>query len=149
MGSVRSARASWFYVRPTSKRWFLKTVQVTMKHDPFDAMWDSTRTLHPSCTHILRWSLKHSVKRTWTRSAVSTNESAWSAISGHGHSVSRVKWLANRVSSHHQIFISEVCVKVGLQLCGPLQKPPFLTPRSHRNSETCNDLPSDRGDFRA
>ena len=27
-----------FYVRPTSKRQFLKLVQVTMKHDPFDAM---------------------------------------------------------------------------------------------------------------
>ena len=25
-------------VRPTSKRWFLKIVQVTMKHDPFDAI---------------------------------------------------------------------------------------------------------------
>jgi hypothetical protein len=28
----------WFYVRPTSERWFLKRVQVTMKHDPCDAM---------------------------------------------------------------------------------------------------------------
>ena len=25
-------------VRPTSKSWFLKSIQVTMKHDPFDAM---------------------------------------------------------------------------------------------------------------
>jgi hypothetical protein len=30
--------------------------------------------------HKLRWSLKHSVKRTWTGSADSTNESAWSVI---------------------------------------------------------------------
>jgi hypothetical protein len=29
---------SRFYVRPTSKRWFFKIVQMTMKHDPFDAM---------------------------------------------------------------------------------------------------------------
>jgi hypothetical protein len=36
--SVRSAMVSWFCVRPTSKRRFLKIVQVTMKHDPLDAM---------------------------------------------------------------------------------------------------------------
>ena len=36
-------------------------------------MW----TLHPSCIHILRWSLKRSVKWTWTGFAFSTNESAW------------------------------------------------------------------------
>jgi hypothetical protein len=35
--SVQSAIVSQFNVRPTSKRWFLKIVQVTMKHDPFDA----------------------------------------------------------------------------------------------------------------
>ena len=29
---------SEFYVRPIYKRWFFKIVQVTMKHDPFDAM---------------------------------------------------------------------------------------------------------------
>ena len=29
---------SWFRVKPTSKRWFLKIVEVTTKHDPFDAM---------------------------------------------------------------------------------------------------------------
>ena len=34
--------------------------------------------LHPSCIHILRWSLKRSVKRTWTGSAYSANKSAWS-----------------------------------------------------------------------
>jgi hypothetical protein len=36
--SVRSAMVSRFCVGPTSKRWFLQIVQVTMKHDPFDAM---------------------------------------------------------------------------------------------------------------
>ena len=39
--SVRSAMVSRFCVKPTSKRWFLKVVQVTMKHDPFDAMYAS------------------------------------------------------------------------------------------------------------
>ena len=38
VASIRSALVSWFYARPTSKGWFLKIVQVTMKHDPFDAM---------------------------------------------------------------------------------------------------------------
>jgi hypothetical protein len=36
--SVRSAMVSQFCVRPTSERWFLKIVQVTMKHDTLDAM---------------------------------------------------------------------------------------------------------------
>jgi hypothetical protein len=40
--SVRSAVVSRFCVRPTSKRWFLKKeVKVTMKHDSFDAMYES------------------------------------------------------------------------------------------------------------
>ena len=34
----RSAMVTRFCDRPTSKRWFLKIVQVTVKHDPFDAM---------------------------------------------------------------------------------------------------------------
>jgi hypothetical protein len=38
------------------------------------------RLLHPSCIHILRWSLKCSVKRTRTGSAFFTNESAWSGM---------------------------------------------------------------------
>ena len=73
--SVRSAMISWFCVRPTSKRWFLKMNQVTMKHYPFDAMQESMQTLHLSCIHILCWSLKHNAKQTWTSSAFSTNES--------------------------------------------------------------------------
>ena len=36
--SVRSAMLFRFYVKPTSKRWFLKVIQVTMKHDSFVAM---------------------------------------------------------------------------------------------------------------
>jgi hypothetical protein len=36
--SVWSAMVSPFCVRPTSKRWFLKIVQLTVKHDPFNAM---------------------------------------------------------------------------------------------------------------
>ena len=35
---VKSATLSQFCVRPTSKRWFLKIVQVTMKHDSFYVM---------------------------------------------------------------------------------------------------------------
>ena len=37
-------------------------------------------TLHPSCVHLLCWSLKHSVKWIWTGSAFSANESAWSVL---------------------------------------------------------------------
>ena len=36
--SVQSAMVSHFCVRPTSKRWFLKIVQVAVKQDPFNAM---------------------------------------------------------------------------------------------------------------
>jgi hypothetical protein len=36
--SVRSAMVSRFCVRPTFKRWSLKIIQVTMNHDPFNAM---------------------------------------------------------------------------------------------------------------
>ena len=39
--NVRSAMVSEFCVRPTFKRWFLNIVQVTMNHDPFDAMQES------------------------------------------------------------------------------------------------------------
>ena len=31
---------SQFCVRPTSNRWFLTIIQLTMKHDSFDAMWE-------------------------------------------------------------------------------------------------------------
>ena len=36
--SIWRATVSRLYVRPTSKRWFVKIVQVIMKHAPFDAM---------------------------------------------------------------------------------------------------------------
>jgi hypothetical protein len=39
--NVRSAMVSRLCVRPTSKRWFLKIIKVTMKHDTFDAMQES------------------------------------------------------------------------------------------------------------
>ena len=38
------------------------------------------KTLHPFCIHILHWSLKRSVKWSWTGSAFSTNENARSAM---------------------------------------------------------------------
>jgi hypothetical protein len=34
--NIWNAMISWFRVRPTSKRWFLRIVEVTMKHDPFE-----------------------------------------------------------------------------------------------------------------
>ena len=47
--NIQSAMVSQrFCVRPTSKRWFSKTVQATMKYDPFDATHESTQTSHPS-----------------------------------------------------------------------------------------------------
>ena len=59
---------SRFCVRPTSKRWFLKITQVTVKHDPFDAI---TYSVGPSS---VVWS------GTWTSSAFSTNESPWNVM---------------------------------------------------------------------
>ena len=85
--SVRSAMVFRFCARHVSKRWFLKITQVTMKHDPLDAMEESMWTSHPSCIHIvLCWSLERSVKRTWTGSVSSTNESAWSVMVMGSHS---------------------------------------------------------------
>ena len=65
---------SRFCVRLTSKRWVLKIVQVIMIH------LMPCRLYIPSCIHMLRWSLECSVKRTWTGSAFSTNESAWTVL---------------------------------------------------------------------
>ena len=36
--SIWSAMVYRFCVKPTSKRWFVKIVHVTMIHDPFDVM---------------------------------------------------------------------------------------------------------------
>ena len=70
---------SQFCVRPISKMWFLKIVQVTMKMIHLMPCRDPCRLHnHLAFTSSLRWSLKRSVKRTWTGSAFSTNESAWS-----------------------------------------------------------------------
>ena len=41
----QNAMVSQFCVRPTSKRWVLKTVQVRIHHDPFDIV-DFTSILH-------------------------------------------------------------------------------------------------------
>ena len=54
--SVRSATVSWFCVRPTSKRWFLKIIQVTMKHK---SIWCHVG-IHVDFTSILH-SLVYSV----------------------------------------------------------------------------------------
>jgi hypothetical protein len=74
---------SRFCVKPTSKRWVLKIVQVTTKRDPFDSIQKS----------ILHWSLKRSVKSTWTGSTFSTNESTWRVM---------VTWSQSRVWSSPQ-----------------------------------------------
>ena len=48
-------------VRHSSKISVLKVVQVTIKHDPFDAMHDLMhRSLHPTCNlPTVLWSVKH------------------------------------------------------------------------------------------
>ena len=70
---------------------FLKTIKVTMKHDSLDAKNPCRFSIPLAFTYILRWSLKRSVKQTWTGSAFSTNESALKCI-GHMLSASCVKW---------------------------------------------------------
>ena len=42
--------------------------------------------VHLAFTYILRWSLERSVKRTWTGSAFSANEGAWSVLVTGSHS---------------------------------------------------------------
>jgi hypothetical protein len=76
--SIRSAMVSRFCVRPTYKRWFLKIDQVTMKHDPFDANVGIHVDfyIYDLAFAYSIGSLKCSVKRTCTSSALSTNESA-------------------------------------------------------------------------
>jgi hypothetical protein len=79
----RSAMVFRFCVRPTSKRQFLE-------NSPSDHETSSIRchvrihvdftSIILAFTYILWWSLKHSGKRTWTGSAFSTNESAWSVM---------------------------------------------------------------------
>ena len=46
----RSAMVSQFCVRPTSKTWILKLVQLTMKRDPFDVIIG----IHVDFTSILQ-----------------------------------------------------------------------------------------------
>jgi hypothetical protein len=62
------------------------------------------RLLHPSCIHILRWSLKHSVTRTWTGSLRGFHQRGCLKWSGHGLSVSWVRWpLVYNVKQHEQL----------------------------------------------
>ena len=55
--------------------------------------------------HILRWSLKHSVKPTWTSPAFSTNESAWCVMVTGSQSPVWMWPLAESGIKHHvQVF---------------------------------------------
>ena len=69
-----SCGSSRFCDRPTYKRWFLKIVQVTMKHDP---------RIHVDFTSILH-SHTPSAPQVWSRLGLarnfSTNESTWSVM---------------------------------------------------------------------
>ena len=69
-----------------------------MKHDPFDAMQEFTQTLHPSCIHILCWSLKRGVKQTQTGRLFHQLECL--KCKGHGLSVSCVKWPLGLLACH-------------------------------------------------
>ena len=64
--SVWSAMISWFCVRPTtSKKWFLKTIQVTMKHDPLVPCRNPRRLyIHVALTY----SGGPSIVRVWSES---------------------------------------------------------------------------------
>ena len=50
---------------------------------------------------MLRWSLKRSVKRTWTNSAFSSNESAWSVMVTGPQALSPVA-----LDLNYQVFLS-------------------------------------------
>ena len=91
--SVRSAMVSWFCVRPTFQ-------EVVFGNNPTDyetwAIWCHVgiyvefNYIHLAVTCCVS-SLEGSVKRTWTGSAFSTNESAWSVMVT-GSQFSCVKW---------------------------------------------------------
>ena len=52
--SVRSAMVSWFCVVPISKSLFSKIIQVTIKRDPFDAMYGPCRLhIHLAFTYFV------------------------------------------------------------------------------------------------
>jgi hypothetical protein len=78
--SVQSAMVSRFCVRPTSKKWFLKIVQVTMKHDPIrchvGSHVDFTSILHAHTLLVPPSSIMWSSEL----DTFSTNESAWSVM---------------------------------------------------------------------
>ena len=86
VANTQSAMVSQFCVRPTSRRWFSKRVQVTMRHGPLDAMQESMSTfnIHLAFTYRLQWSLKHSVKQWSGKTDGQFIISRW--ISPHGRS---------------------------------------------------------------
>ena len=79
--SVQSAIVSWSCVRPTSKTWFLKIIQATMKHDPFGATYESNR-LYISILREVNLDRLHCLFHQWE----------CLKFNGHGLSVSCVKW---------------------------------------------------------
>jgi hypothetical protein len=87
---------SWspsFMFKATCKRWFLKIIQVTMKHDSFDAIYVG---IHVDFTSIILHTLTPGVPR--ASSEVSLDRfllfHQWECLkcNGHGLAVSCVKW---------------------------------------------------------
>ena len=78
--NVQSAMISQFRVSPTSKKWYLKTIQMTIKHDQFNFMYVYSRRLYIHIAFTIYVGPSTSMKWTWTSSAFSTNDSAWSVM---------------------------------------------------------------------
>ena len=66
------------------------------------------KTLHPSCIHILRWSLKRSVKQTWTGFFAFFHQWKCLNCNNHGLLVSCVKWHKNPKPSTKAIEVENV-----------------------------------------
>jgi hypothetical protein len=94
-------------VRPASKRWFLKIVQVTMKHE---SIWCHVG-IHVDFTSILH-SLIYSIGPSsvvWSElgpaSTFSTNESAWSVTM----TISKAHvWSGPKIGHHEYMFSNEI-----------------------------------------
>ena len=158
--NVWSAIVSWFCVRPTSKRWFLKVFQWLWNMIHLIPCRNPCRLyIHLAFTYSLRWSLKHRVMQTWTGSAFSTNEMATSHIhtfsllcvcnsqlpfppmrvrtcNCHGLSVSCVKW--------PQLWLLQVVWKewslVGRYHCFHPAKCHHLSPTTRKYSVEMNNV---------
>ena len=88
--SARSAMVSRFCVRPTSKRWFLETVQVTMNMIHLMPCRNPCRLyIHPAFTYSVGPS---SVVRSELDTAPPFHCRERLKCTGHGLSVSYVKW---------------------------------------------------------